>query len=60
MTTDEKVNKIIEIMDNLEQFVMKLLSKQAPGTAIFNTDLSDIRKKIKNLKTNINQTQSKI
>lgn len=54
MTTNEKVNKIIEIMDNLEQFVSKLLSRQAPGTAIFNSDLNDIRKKIKNLKNDIN------
>lgn len=50
MTIDEKISKLVLVMDKVEKFV----SAKMPGSAIFNPELKFIRNEIKELKAECN------
>ncbi|GBF49388.1 hypothetical protein LPTSP4_09010 [Leptospira ryugenii] len=47
MTNEQKISRIIEVLDKVERFV----SGKMPGDALLNPELKAIRKDIKELKS---------
>ncbi|EMY62072.1 hypothetical protein LEP1GSC203_3883 [Leptospira terpstrae serovar Hualin str. LT 11-33 = ATCC 700639] len=50
MTNEEKISKLVLVMDKVEKFV----SAKMPGSALFSPELKFIRNEIKDLKSSCN------
>ncbi|GEM_PF-5545507 len=48
MTAEQKIDRLINILDKVEKFV----SRQMPGSALLSPELKEIRKDINELKSN--------